>query len=205
MAATLDTVIADIQRIQREARANGFKRRPRWPMIILRSPKGWTGPKEVDGKPAEGTFRSHQVPMGEMSRPGHVKILEKWLKSYRPQELFDKTGKLRPELAALAPQGTRRMGANPHSNGGLLLRDLHLTDFRDYAVPVSKPGAVDAESTRIQGKFIRDVVKRMRKISASSVPTKRPRIAGAPCSRSPTVARPRKSLALTSTSRPMAG
>ena len=159
MAATLDTVIADIQRIQREARANGFKRRPRWPMIILRSPKGWTGPKEVDGKPAEGTFRSHQVPMGEMSRPGHVKILEKWLKSYRPQELFDKTGKLRPELAALAPQGTRRMGANPHSNGGLLLRDLHLTDFRDYAVPVPKPGAVDAESTRIQGKFIRDVVK----------------------------------------------
>ena len=159
MAATLDTVIADIQRIQREARANGFKRRPRWPMIFLRSPKGWTGPKEVDGKPAEGTFRSHQVPMGDMSHPGHVKILEKWLKSYRPQELFDKTGKLRPELAALAPQGTRRMGANPHSNGGLLLRDLHLTDFRDYAVPVPKPGAVDAESTRIQGKFIRDVVK----------------------------------------------
>jgi len=159
MAATLDTVVADIQRIQRDARANGFKERPSWPMIILRSPKGWTGPKVVDGKPTEGTFRSHQVPMGEMSHPGHVKILEKWLKSYRPQELFDKTGKLRPELAELAPKGTRRMSANPHANGGLLLRDLRLPDFGDYAVKVPKPGAVDAEATRVQGEFIRDVVK----------------------------------------------
>jgi xylulose-5-phosphate/fructose-6-phosphate phosphoketolase len=159
MAATLDTVVTDIQRIQSDARSHGFKERPRWPMIILRSPKGWTGPKVVDGKPAEGTFRSHQVPMGDMSHPGHVKILEKWLKSYRPQELFDETGKLHSELAELAPTGTRRMGANPHANGGLLLRDLRLPDFRDYAVKMPKPGAVEAEATRTQGEFIRDVVK----------------------------------------------
>jgi xylulose-5-phosphate/fructose-6-phosphate phosphoketolase len=159
MAGTLDAVVGEIQRIQRDARKNGFKERPRWPMIILRSPKGWTGPKFVDGKPTEGTWRSHQVPMGDMSRPGHVKILEKWLKSNRPQELFDKTGKLRPELAGLAPVGERRMSANPHANGGLLLRDLCMPDFRDYAIPVSKPGAVDAEATRVQGEFIRDVIK----------------------------------------------
>jgi len=159
MAATLDVVVGDIRRIQGDARANGFKKRPSWPMIVLRSPKGWTGPKVVDGKPTEGTFRSHQVPMGEMSHPGHVTILEKWLKSYRPQELFDKTGRLRAELAELAPQGERRMSANPHANGGLLLRDLRLPDFRDYAVKVPKPGAVDAEATRVQGQFIRDVIK----------------------------------------------
>jgi xylulose-5-phosphate/fructose-6-phosphate phosphoketolase len=159
MAVTLDTVVGEIQRIQRDARKNGFQERPRWPMIILRSPKGWTGPKVVDGKPTEGTFRSHQVPMGDMSRPGHVKILEKWMKSYRPQELFDKTGRLIPELADLAPRGERRMSANPHANGGLLLRDLRLPDFRDYAVKVPKPGAVNAEATRVQGEFIRDVIK----------------------------------------------
>jgi xylulose-5-phosphate/fructose-6-phosphate phosphoketolase len=159
MAATLDTAVGEIQRIQRDVRKNGFKERPRWPMIILRSPKGWTGPKVVDGKPTEGTFRSHQVPMGDMSRPGHVKILEKWMKSYRPQELFDKTGRLIPELAELAPRGERRMSANPHANGGLLLRDLRLPDFRDYAVKMPKPGAVDAEATRVQGQFIRDVIK----------------------------------------------
>ena len=159
MAATLDTVIANIQSIQRDARTHGFTKRPHWPMIILRSPKGWTGPKVVDGKPTEGTFRSHQVPMGDMSQPGHVKILEKWLKSYRPQELFDETGKLLAELAELAPQGMHRMGANPHANGGLLLRDLRLPDFRDYAVKVAKPGTVTAEATRTQGEFIRDVVK----------------------------------------------
>ncbi|MBK6958841.1 MAG: phosphoketolase family protein [Nitrosomonas sp.] len=159
MAATLDAVIANIQSIQRDARTHGFTKRPHWPMIILRSPKGWTGPKVVDGKPTEGTFRSHQVPMGDMSQPGHVKILEKWLKSYRPQELFDETGKLLAELAELAPQGMRRMGANPHANGGLLLRDLRLPDFRDYAVKVAKPGTVTAEATRTQGEFIRDVVK----------------------------------------------
>jgi xylulose-5-phosphate/fructose-6-phosphate phosphoketolase len=159
MAATLDTVIAEIQHIQTDARANGFKKRPNWPMIILRSPKGWTGPKEVDDKPSEGTFRSHQVPMADMSEAGHVKILEKWLKSYQPKELFDKSGKLVAELAELAPTGERRMSANPHANGGLLLQELHLSDFRDYAVKVSKPGTVEAEATRVQGEFIRDVIK----------------------------------------------
>jgi xylulose-5-phosphate/fructose-6-phosphate phosphoketolase len=159
MAATLDVVVADIRRIQRDARANGFKKRPSWPMIILRSPKGWTGPKMVDGRTTEGSWRSHQVPMSDMSHPGHVKMLEQWLRSYRPQELFDESGKLRSELASLAPKGERRMSANPHANGGLLLRDLRLPDFRDYAVKVRKPGAVDAEATRVQGEFIRDVVK----------------------------------------------
>lgn len=159
MAATLDRVVADIQRIQNEARARGFKQRAAWPMIILRSPKGWTGPKVVDGKPVEGTFRAHQVPMGDMNRPGHVKILEKWMRSYRPQELFDGTGKLRSEFADLAPKGERRMSANPHANGGLLLRALRLPDFSDYAVKVPKPGSVDAEATRVQGQFIRDVLK----------------------------------------------
>lgn len=159
MAATLDTVVANIQSIQRDARMHGFTTRPHWPMIILRSPKGWTGPKVVDGNPTEGTFRSHQVPMGDMSQPEHVKILETWLKSYRPQELFDETGKFLSELAELAPQGTRRMGANPHANGGLLLRDLLLPDLRDYAVTVAKPRTVTAEATRTQGEFIRDVVK----------------------------------------------
>ena len=159
MAATLDSVVADIQRIQRAARQNGFKHRPPWPMIILRSPKGWSGPKEVDGKLSTGTSRSHQVPMGEMSHPGHVKILEKWMKSYRPGELFDKTGKLRSELAELAPKGERRMSANPRANGGLLLRDLRLPDFRDYAVKVARPGAVDAAATSVQGQFIRDVLQ----------------------------------------------
>jgi xylulose-5-phosphate/fructose-6-phosphate phosphoketolase len=159
MAATLDTVVSEIRGIQRDARANGFTVRPRWPMIIFRSPKGWTGPKVVDGKETEGTFRAHQVPMGEMSQPGHVKILETWLKSYRPEELFDTTGRLVPDLAALAPTGERRMSANPHANGGLVLRALQLPDFRDYAVAVSKPGAVDAEATRVQGEFIRDVIQ----------------------------------------------
>jgi xylulose-5-phosphate/fructose-6-phosphate phosphoketolase len=160
MAAALDAVVARIRRIQRDARTRGFKARPSWPMIILRSPKGWTGPKIVDGKPVEGTFRSHQVPIGDMSRPGHVKLLETWMKSYRPQELFDQAGKLRWELADLAPEGERRMSANPHANGGLLLQDLRLPDFRNYAVKVPKPGAVEGEATRVQGRFVRDVVKR---------------------------------------------
>ncbi|HQW19881.1 MAG TPA: phosphoketolase family protein [Rhodocyclaceae bacterium] len=159
MATTLDCAIKDIQRIQRDAREHGFTERPRWPMIILRSPKGWSGPKVVDGKQTEGSFRSHQVPMGDMRHPGHVKVLEKWMKSYHPQELFDKTGRLIPELAELAPQGTRRMGANPHANGGLLLRDLRLSDYRDYAIAVPQPGAVIGEATRNQGEFIRDVIK----------------------------------------------
>ena len=159
MAATLDAVVADIKKIQRDARTKRFTKRPRWPMIVLRSPKGWTGPKVVDGKRTEGTFRSHQVPMGDMSHPGHVKLLERWMKSYRPQELFDRTGRLLPELADLAPTGERRMSANPHANGGLLLRDLRLPDFRDYALTVEMPGAVGGEATRVQGEFIRDVVK----------------------------------------------
>jgi xylulose-5-phosphate/fructose-6-phosphate phosphoketolase len=128
-------------------------------MIILRSPKGWTGPKIVDGKPTEGTFRSHQVPMGEMDQPGHLELLENWMKSYRPEELFDEKGKLYRELADLAPTNERRMSANPHANGGLLLQDLRLPDFTDYAVKVETPGAVTAEATRVQGQFVRDVIK----------------------------------------------
>jgi len=159
MAATMDTVVAEIRRIQAEARTHGFTTRPRWPMIVLRSPKGWTGPKMVDGKVTEGHWRSHQVPMGDMRDAGHVQLLEEWLRSYRPQELFDASGRLLPALAALAPEGTRRMSANPHANGGLLLRDLDLPDFRAYAVPVAHPGAGDAEATRVQGAFIRDVVR----------------------------------------------
>jgi xylulose-5-phosphate/fructose-6-phosphate phosphoketolase len=162
MAATLDSVVHDIRAIQRKAREQGFKERPRWPMIILRSPKGWTGPKVVDGKQTEGSFRSHQVPIADIDNPGHVKRLEKWLKSYRPHELFDTTGRLIPDLSAMAPTGERRMSANPHANGGLLLRDLRLPDFRDYAVTVQQPGAVNAEATRVQGAFIRDVIKKNR-------------------------------------------
>ncbi|MGH6875246.1 MAG: phosphoketolase, partial [Aestuariivirgaceae bacterium] len=159
MAATLDEVVAEIKKTQHDARHRGFKQRPRWPMIVLRTPKGWTGPKQVDGKPVEGTFRSHQVPMGEMDKPEHIKILEKWMKSYKPEKLFDKTGKLLPQLAELAPRGDRRMGANPHANGGILLRELRLPDFRDYAVAVPRPGAVEAEATRVQGQFVRDALK----------------------------------------------
>jgi xylulose-5-phosphate/fructose-6-phosphate phosphoketolase len=160
MAATLDAVVADIQAIQKQARGRGLAKRTRWPMIVLRTPKGWTGPKAVDGKPSEGTWRAHQVPMGEMqSHPAHVKALERWMKSYKPDELFDRAGRLRLELATLAPEGPRRMGANPHTNGGALLRDLRLPDFRKYAVKVTRPGAVVAEATRVQGEFLRDVMK----------------------------------------------
>ena len=160
MAATLDTVIAGIKTIQNNARKNGVAIRPRWPMIILRTPKGWTGPKEVDGKKTEGSWRSHQVPLAEMAeRPDHVKLLESWMKSYRPEELFDENGTLIPELAELAPKGERRMGANPHANGGILLRDLKIPDFRDYAVEVPEPGHVFAEATRVMGRLLRDVMK----------------------------------------------
>ncbi len=159
MAATLDEAIAEIRSIQRDARQNGAVGRPRWPMIVLRTPKGWTGPKEVDGEPVEGTWRAHQVPMGEMESPEHLKILENWMKSYRPEELFDESGKFRAHLQSLAPKGPRRMGANPHANGGLLLRDLRMPDFRAYAVEVKKPGAVFAEATRAMGRFLRDVMK----------------------------------------------
>jgi xylulose-5-phosphate/fructose-6-phosphate phosphoketolase len=160
MAKTMDEVLDKIAAIQAETRKNGFKRRPAWPMIVLRSPKGWTGPKIVDGKPMEGTWRAHQVPLAEMAtKPSHVKMLEKWMKSYRAHELFDKSGKFKDELRELAPTGLKRMGANLHANGGVLLRDLRLPDFCDYAVDVPSPGAVEAEATRIMGVMLRDVVK----------------------------------------------
>jgi xylulose-5-phosphate/fructose-6-phosphate phosphoketolase len=160
MAATLDRVIAEIAAIQREARAGGDGARPRWPMIVLRTPKGWTGPKEVDGLPAEGSFRSHQVPLAEVrTNPQHLVQLERWMRSYRPQDLFTAEGALREELASLAPAGERRMGANPHANGGLLLRDLEMPDFRDYAVDVPAPAATTSEATRVLGTFLRDVVR----------------------------------------------
>src|SRR5579885_2538139 len=161
MAATMETALAEIRAVQKDARENGFARRPRWPMIVLRTPKGWTGPKEVDGVPIEGTFRAHQVPMEQFgAKPGHIRLLEEWMRSYGPEELFDENGALVRELAELAPKGHRRMGANPHANGGLLLRDLVLPDFREYAVAVPQPGAVRAEATRIMGAMLRDVMKR---------------------------------------------
>jgi len=175
MAGTLDTVVKEIRSIQDSARQDnarqdnarqntackvGASSLPAWPMIVMRSPKGWTGPKVVDGKPIEGTWRAHQVPVADLqSKPEHLKILEDWMKSYRPEELFDENGKLIPELAELAPKGERRMGANPHANGGLLLRDLVMPDFREYAVKVPKPGTENAEATRVLGVLLRDVMK----------------------------------------------
>src|SRR5580704_8280971 len=160
MATTLDKVVSEIQRIKSDVRREGFRERPRWPMIVLRTPKGWTCPKEIDGKRTEDYWRSHQVPMGEMhENTAHVRILEQWMKSYRPAELFDDNGRLRPELSDLAPRGARRMSANPHTMGGLLLRELRLPNFRDYAVQVTTPGVVMAESTRVMGRFLRDVMK----------------------------------------------
>jgi xylulose-5-phosphate/fructose-6-phosphate phosphoketolase len=160
MAATLDTIVEEIRTIQQKSRATQLDGLPAWPMIILRTPKGWTGPKVVDGKPVEGTWRAHQVPVTDLSKPGHLKILEDWMKSYQPKDLFDETGKLIPELKELAPHGNRRMGANPHANGGILLKDLVMPDFREYAVKVSKPGTSVAEATRILGMFLRDIMKR---------------------------------------------
>ena len=160
MAAALDWAVREIQRIQEYARSTGDVTRPRWPMIVLRSPKGWTGPKEVDGKPLEGCWRAHQVPIAvHGGAPGRVQELEQWLKSYRPEELFDENGTLIPELQALAPKGNRRMGANPHANGGLLLRDLRTPDFRDYAVDVPQPGAVEAQDMTVMGTYVRDVME----------------------------------------------
>ena len=158
MAATLDGVLTDIQEIRAGATGD---HRPRWPMIVLRTPKGWTGPKEVDGLPVEDTWRSHQVPVAEVrTNDEHRRALEEWLRSYRPEELFDDDGRLRPELAAMAPRGERRMGANPHANGGLLLHDLSLPDFEDYASEVKSPGATTSEPTRALGRFLRDVMAR---------------------------------------------
>lgn len=160
MAATLELVIEEIKSIQQDARENGFKERPLWPMIVLASPKGWTGPKEIDGKKVEGYWRSHQVPFAEIAEnPSHLLRLEEWLKSYKPEELFDEKGHFLAEYAALAPKGKRRMGANPHANGGELLRDLRIPDFNDYALDIPAPGVVVAESARIMGNFLRDVMK----------------------------------------------
>jgi xylulose-5-phosphate/fructose-6-phosphate phosphoketolase len=161
MAAALDTVIEQIRRIQADARSSGWSgERPRWPMIVFGSPKGWTGPKMIDGKANEGTFRSHQVPLSDPAKnPEHLRQLESWLRSYRPEELFDQQGRLKPELAALAPRGERRMGANPHANGGMLLRDLRMPDFTDYAVDVPKRGIAGIGDTHVLGRFLRDVVK----------------------------------------------
>lgn len=160
MAATLDTVVAEIRAIQHNARQGGQAPRANWPMIILRTPKGWTGPDEVDGKKTEDFWRSHQVPLAELaSKPAHLKRLETWMRSYAPEELFDEAGAPRPEVRAVVPEGARRMGANPHANGGLLLKDLKLPDIRDYGVNISTPGETQAESTRILGQYLRDVMK----------------------------------------------
>lgn len=160
MATTLDYVIEEIKQIQHNARVHGHNTRPRWPMIVLQSPKGWTGPKVVDGLQIEGTFRSHQVPLSaSATNPEHLKLLEKWLRSYRPEELFDEQGQLKLELAELAPKGEQRMGANPHANGGILLRDLNMPDFRNYGFDVSMPGVRGIGDTRVLGPFLRDVIK----------------------------------------------
>ena len=159
MATALDSAIKQIQQIQEDARKHGDTERPRWPMIVLKSPKGWTGPKVVDGMKIEGSFRAHQVPLHPNAIPEHLPLLEEWLRSYRPEELFDEQGRLRPELAELAPEGNRRMGANPHANGGLLLRDLRMPDFRDYATEVARAGVHGIGDTRVLGPFLRDVAK----------------------------------------------
>ena len=160
MAATLDKAIDSIKKFQESARKNGDATRPRWPMIVLRSPKGWTGPKFVDGLQIEGTFRAHQVPLlVDAQHPEHVALLESWMKSYKAEELFDRDGRLLPELAELAPAGLRRMGANPHANGGILLRDLRMPDFRDHAVSVPSPGGVEAQDTLVLGEFLREVAR----------------------------------------------
>src|SRR3569832_415612 len=160
MAATLDRIVADIRTIQHRARVEGDLTRPRWPMLVLRTPKGWTGPKEVDGKKTEGYWRSHQVPLAEVdTNKQHLKLLEQWLKSYEPETLFDEHGRLLPQLQALAPRGERRMGGNPPANGGLLLKALQLPDFRDSAVALQQPGQTLAESTRVRGTLLRDVMK----------------------------------------------
>jgi xylulose-5-phosphate/fructose-6-phosphate phosphoketolase len=161
MAATVEACVTQIRSIQEQARKTGKPDRPRWPMIILRTPKGWTGPKEVDGHRVEGFWRAHQVPVLDVqTNPEHLKIVEKWMRSYKPEELFDDHGSLRADLRELAPEGDRRMSANPHANGGKLRKALHLPHFRDYAVNVKHPGDTDASPTETLGKFLRDVMSR---------------------------------------------
>src|SRR5262249_23219577 len=160
LADAVDDALDEIDGIHARARADGSAAHPRWPMIVLRSPKGWTGPKEVDGLPTEGTWRSHQVPLADIAtKPDHLRQLEAWLRSYRPDELFDANGRLKPELAALSPEGDRRMGTNRNANGGLLLKDLRLPAFREYALDVTRPGNSVAEATRVLGMFLRDTIK----------------------------------------------
>src|SRR5881396_3588285 len=160
MAAALDWALDEIARIHRRARSNHQSRRPAWPMLILRTPKGWTGPKTVDGEQVEGTFRAHQVPVTDFaSHPDHIQVLEEWLRSYNIEELFDSSGRLIDEIADMPPTGDRRMSANPHANGGELLKDLRLPDFRDYAVEAGKPGTTFNEATRVMGEFLRDIVR----------------------------------------------
>lgn len=160
MASVLEQCVQEIKAIQQEARRNGFTKRPLWPMIVLRTPKGWTGPKVVDGRPVEGTWRSHQVPLSGLAKdPSHLTMLEEWMRSYRPEDLFDEQGRLHAEIEQLAPLGNRRMGASPHANGGVLLRDLRMPDYRKLAVDVQKPGKIQVESTRVMGHFLRDVMK----------------------------------------------
>lgn len=160
MSLTLNTVISEIRNLQQEARSKNISTRPAWPMIVLQTPKGWTGPDSVDGKQVEGTWRSHQVPFSDIdSNPNHLKLLESWMRSYRPEELFNKEGRLKEEIAEIAPKGFRRMGANPHANGGILLKDLHMPDFRNYSIPVSSPGRLTVETSRVLGPFLRDIMK----------------------------------------------
>lgn len=173
MAETMDTVIEEIKAIQKHARETGDAERPKWPMIVLRTPKGWTGPKVVDGQKIEGSFRAHQVPISMENPEEHLKLLNDWLRSYHPEELFDEKGRLIPELAELAPKGNARLGANPHANGGLLLKDLRLPDFRTYGIPV-EPGKTKAQDMIELGGYIRDIFRlnEDNKTSVSSDPTK---------------------------------
>src|SRR3989338_5562757 len=159
MAVTMEQCVLEILRIRNEARSSGTPSRPLWPMIVLRSPKGWTGPKDVDGHKVEGFWRSHQVPLGDINKPGRLAQLEAWLRSYKPEELFDENGRLLPELKELAPKGNLRMSANLHANGGHLRKSLHMPDCRNYAIPVPKPGTITAENTRPLGKFLRDIMQ----------------------------------------------
>ncbi len=187
MAQTLDRIVERIREIQRDARSNGFRARPRWPALVLQTPKGWTGPSEVDGIPVEGNWRAHQVPLSELAeKRAHLRLLEQWMRSYRPEELFTSEGKLQPALRALAPKGKRRMGDNPHANGGILLRGLRLPDFREYAVAAqaarrgerrgnARPGHVHPRRDEAES--------RRRATSACSVRTSSPPIAGTTCSR----------------------
>ncbi len=186
MAAALDEALDEIAAIQHSARSGTSTERPRWPMLVLRTPKGWTGPAEVDGLPVEGTWRSHQVPLDKVrTNADHLAMLEAWLRSYDPAELFDETGAPWPETIALAPSGVKRMGDMPHANGGLLLRDLDLPDIADYAVEVKSPGGSLAEATRVLGVWLRDVMDANRTASGWSVPTRRPRTASMRSTRSP--------------------